>query len=58
MYVGGLATDYCVKATVIDGLKEGFEVVVIRDAVRAVDVNRGDGEKAIGEMAAAGAMVI
>jgi len=58
IYVGGLATDYCVKATVLDGLKEGLEVVVIRDAVRAVNVNKGDGDRAIDEMAKAGATVI
>jgi len=58
LYVGGLATDYCVKATVLDGLKEGFEVVLIKEGVRAVDVNEKDGEKAIGEMARAGASVV
>lgn len=57
IYVGGLATDYCVKATVLDGLKAGFEVVLIKDAVRSVDVNEGDGAKAINEMIGAGALV-
>jgi nicotinamidase/pyrazinamidase len=55
--VGGLATDYCVKATALDALKEGFEVVVLEDAVRAVDVNPGDGERAMAEMMAAGARI-
>jgi nicotinamidase/pyrazinamidase len=55
LLVGGLATDYCVKATVLDALKEGFKVVVLEDAVRAVDVNLGDGAKALDEMKAAGA---
>ena len=55
VYVGGLATDYCVKATVLDGLKAGLTMVVLQDAVRAVNVQPGDGEKAIEEMQAAGA---
>lgn len=52
--VGGLATDYCVRATALDALREGFEVVVLRDAVRAVEVRPGDGERALAEMRAAG----
>lgn len=58
IYVGGLATDYCVKATVLDGLKEGFRVSVIRDGIRAVDVAPGDGDKAIEEMTRAGALFV
>lgn len=57
VWVGGLATDYCVKNTVLDALKEGFQVKALEDAMRAVDVNPGDGEKAIEEMRAAGARV-
>ncbi|HHX10080.1 MAG TPA: nicotinamidase [Firmicutes bacterium] len=57
IYVGGLATDYCVRATVLDGIRCGFEVVVLKDAVRAVDVNEGDGQKALAEMVDAGAVV-
>jgi nicotinamidase/pyrazinamidase len=53
--VGGLATDYCVRATVLAGLAEGFEVTALIDAMRAVDVNDGDGRRAIAEMASAGA---
>ncbi len=57
LFVGGLATDYCVKATVLDALKEGFEVVFLEDAVAAVNVAPGDGERAVGAMKAAGAHV-
>ena len=56
LFIGGLVTDYCVKATVLDALKEGFEVVVLEDAVRAVDVKPGDGERALAGMKAAGAL--
>jgi nicotinamidase/pyrazinamidase len=56
--VGGLATDYCVLATVRDALRAGFEVIVLTEAVRAVDVHPGDGEKALAEMRAAGAQLV
>lgn len=55
IFVGGLATDYCVKHTVLDGLKEGFKVVLLEDSVRGVDLEPGDSEKAIAEMVGAGA---
>ncbi|HBR16487.1 MAG: nicotinamidase [Deltaproteobacteria bacterium RIFCSPLOWO2_12_FULL_43_16] len=55
LYVGGLATDYCVKATVLDGLKHGFQVTVLTDAVRGVDVKTGDSAAALKEMRTAGA---
>ncbi len=57
LFVGGLATDYCVLNTVRDALREGFEVVVLRDAVRAVDVHPGDGDRALAEMERLGAQV-
>jgi nicotinamidase/pyrazinamidase len=53
--VVGLATDYCVRASAIDAAKEGFDTTVVTDAIRAVDVEPGDGERAIGEMKEAGA---
>jgi nicotinamidase/pyrazinamidase len=52
--VAGLATDYCVKATAIDGTTLGFETTVLRDGIRAVDLAPGDGDHAIAEMQAAG----
>src|SRR3954452_21041416 len=54
--VVGLATDYCVKDTVLDALREGFEVEIATDAMRAVNVEPGDDERAIEAMLAAGAM--
>ena len=53
--VGGLATDYCVKATVLDALGAGFDVTVLCDAVASVEVQAGDGERALEEMKRAGA---
>jgi len=58
LYVVGLATDYCVLETVLDGLKYGYEVYAVRDAMRAVNVNPGDGEKALERMAGAGAHIV
>jgi len=55
LFVGGLATDYCVKHTVLDGLKQGFHVVLLEDAVRAVNLLPGDGARAMEAMARAGA---
>ena len=58
LFVGGLATDYCVKSTVVDGVREGFEMVVLADAIAAVDLTPGDGAKALDEMRAAGGQMI
>jgi nicotinamidase/pyrazinamidase len=55
LIVAGLATDYCVRASVLEARREGFEVVVIEDAIGAVDVQPGDGERALAEMRQAGA---
>jgi nicotinamidase/pyrazinamidase len=57
VFVGGLATDYCVMNTVLDALKAGFRVVVLRDAIRAVDVHPGDGDRAIKLMEDNGALL-
>ncbi len=54
LFIGGLATDYCVKATALDARQEGFEVFLLTDAIRAVNVRPGDGDRAIAEMQAAG----
>lgn len=58
LYVMGLATDYCVKATVLDALRLGLEVWVIEDGCRAVELQPGDGERALREMRGFGATVI
>lgn len=58
VWVGGLATDYCVKHTVLDGLKEGFRVKALEDAMRPVELKSGDGERAIAEMRNAGAEIL
>ena len=55
LFVGGLATDYCVSATVKDALASGFEAVVMRDAIQAVNLQPGDGARALEEMSAQGA---
>lgn len=56
--VGGLATDYCVKATALDAARLGYETSVLADGIRAVDLAPGDGERALAEMAAAGVTII
>jgi nicotinamidase/pyrazinamidase len=55
LYIGGLATDYCVKNTVLDALRRGFSVTLLIDAVRGVDLEPGDAETAIRQMVEAGA---
>ena len=56
--VGGLATDYCVKATALDALALGYETGVLVDAIRPVDLAPGDGERARAEMERAGALLV
>lgn len=55
VFVGGLATDYCVLNTVLDARSLGYDVVVLTDAIAAVNVESGDGEAALNRMAEAGA---
>ncbi|WP_025918049.1 isochorismatase family protein [Herminiimonas sp. CN] len=55
LFIGGLATDYCVLNTVTDALAQGFEVVLLLDAIRAVDLHAGDGRAAIAQMLEQGA---
>lgn len=58
LFIGGLATDYCVLLTVKDAFRNGFSVLLLRDAIRAVNVSPDDGEKAIVEMVRLGALPI
>lgn len=58
LYIVGLATDYCVRATALDGLKLGYEVNVITDGVRGVNVKPDDDKKALEEMSKAGARLV
>lgn len=58
VYVMGLATDYCVKATALDARKLGFDVWVIEDGCRAVNLAPGDGERALAEMREAGCTIV
>jgi nicotinamidase/pyrazinamidase len=56
--VCGLATDYCVLNTVLDGIEAGFEVLLVAEATRAVEVAPGDGDRAIARMLAKGAVPV
>lgn len=58
VFVGGLATDYCVLNTVRDALRIGYATFLLADAVRAVDAQAGDGERAVAEMRRLGAVAI
>lgn len=57
LFVGGIATDYCVKETVLDAVKHGFHVTVFPDAITGIDVQAGDSQRALDEMRAAGANI-
>ncbi|MEK7875796.1 MAG: isochorismatase family protein [Pseudomonadota bacterium] len=58
LLIGGLATDYCVLNTARDALANGFEVLLMRDAIKAVNVNPGDGARAESEMQRLGAQPV
>jgi len=58
VHVTGLALDYCVKATALDAARKGFHVIVHRDATRPVEVEPGDGDRAVAEMREAGVDVV
>jgi nicotinamidase/pyrazinamidase len=57
LVVCGLATDYCVKSTVLDARAKGYPTTVLQNAIRAVNLQDGDGDKAVEEMLAAGALL-
>ncbi|WP_340123388.1 isochorismatase family protein [Methylobacter svalbardensis] len=58
LFIGGLATDYCVLSTVLDALNYHYKVLLLTDAIRAVNVRPQDGENAINEMIQKGAIPI
>ena len=58
LVVVGLATDYCVKATALDGARLGYQTAVLLDGVRAVDLEPGDGDRALDELEEAGVLLV
>lgn len=57
LVVAGLATDYCVKETAVDGVAGGYRVLLLQEAIRPVDLQPGDGRRALDEMAEAGCVL-
>ena len=57
LVIAGLATDYCVKSTVLDAREKGYPITVIQNGIRAVNLKEEDGDRAIEEMLAAGAFL-
>ena len=55
--ITGIATDYCVKETALDARRLGFDVTLLTDAIRAVDLQPGDGQRALDAIRAAGAII-
>ena len=58
LFIGGLTTDYCVKNSVLDAKRRGYESVVLLDATKAVNLSPDDGKNALESMKTAGAMLI
>jgi nicotinamidase/pyrazinamidase len=58
IFICGLATDYCVRQTALEGLRQGFAITVLVDAVRGVDLEPGDSERALDEIKVAGARFV
>ncbi|HEY1549410.1 MAG TPA: bifunctional nicotinamidase/pyrazinamidase [Kofleriaceae bacterium] len=58
VYVMGLATDYCVRATALDARSLGFDVWIVQDGCRSVEIKPGDGERAIAELRGAGCAIV
>ena len=58
VFIGGIATEYCVRATVIDALNSGFASMLLADAIQGVDANPGDMETAVEQMLAGGAVAL
>ena len=56
--IGGLTMDYCVRQSALDAIRAGFKVEVVEDCIRAVNVNPGDGRKALSEIRKAGARLL
>jgi nicotinamidase/pyrazinamidase len=57
LYVMGLATDYCVKHSVLDGLSHGFGISVVPEGIRAVNLQPNDGQQALAQMRESGATI-
>ena len=58
LYIAGLATDYCVKFTVLDALSLGYKVIVIKDGCQGVNLNPEDSQLAFSEMMEKGAIIL
>jgi len=58
LYVSGVATDYCVRATALDAVRNGFDVRILSDAIAGIDLHPGDVDRALGELTQAGARIV